>query len=224
MGMSLDAFDRWAQRQGAVGNPQVNTYRGQCVSLVQQYLWHCYGLPYKPRGNAAQFVPPKFYRVGAGAKYVPGDILRYGTNYGGGYGHIGLIAADGKFLDQNGTKRLAVGVRATPFAGYTVFRPEKRCPLYDAAPKPSAPANGGRVAQNGTFIASVNRNIRRAPSLSGRIVAVFSAGARQKYDSYIDRDGFRWVSWIGASGYRNYVTVRRLSDGKCYGEYKPTKQ
>jgi len=26
-----------------------------------------------------------------------------------------------------------------------------------------------------------------------------------------------WVSWVGASGNRNYTAVRRLSDNKRYG-------
>ena len=217
MTMSLDAFGAWALRCGAVGNPGTGTYKGQCVSLVQQYLYQCYGIPYKPRGNAASFVPPEFVRVRGGLQ--PGDIVRYaGASWNGGFGHIGLIDVNGKFLDQNGTKRLAVAYRDQPFAGYSaIFRPIKRVRLYDAKPAPAQPVHGGRIAQNGTFSAYINRNIRRSPSLTGEVVAVFSAGAKQRYDSYIDAAGFRWVSWIGGSGNRNYVAVKRLSDGKRYG-------
>lgn len=215
MTMSLDAFGAWALRCGAVGNPGTGTYKGQCVSLVQQYLYQCYGIPYKPRGNAAQFVPPEFVRVRGGLQ--PGDIVRYaGASWNGGFGHIGIIDVNGKFLDQNGTKRLAVAYRDQPFAGISaIFRPNRRVRLYDA---PQAPSHvGGAVAQNGTFSAYENRNIRRMPSLQGEVVAVFSAGAKQRYDSYVDAAGFRWVSWVGASGHRNYVAVKRLSDGKRYG-------
>lgn len=215
MTMSLDAFGAWALSRRAVGNPGTNSYKGQCVSLVQQYLYQCYGIPYKPRGNAASFVPPEFTRVRGGLQ--KGDIVRYaGASWNGGFGHIGIIDVNGKFLDQNGTKRFAVAYRDQPFAGISaIFRPNRRCRLYDA---PQAPSHiGGAVAQNGTFSAYENRNIRRMPSLQGEVVAVFSAGAKQRYDSYIDAAGFRWVSWVGASGHRNYVAVKRLSDGKRYG-------
>lgn len=78
-------------------------------------------------------------------------------------------------------------------------------------------SQGVRIAQNGTFKANVNLNIRRAPSLSGAVAGTFTAGATQRYDSYIDADGIRWVSWIGASGNRNYVARRRLDNSEIFG-------
>ena len=79
-------------------------------------------------------------------------------------------------------------------------------------------STGNRVPQNATFKAAYDMNIRRSPSLDGQVVGTWSKGYEQRYDSYIDSEGIRWVSWIGPSGNRNYVAVRRLSDNFRYGQ------
>lgn len=136
MAKSLQAFTAWAFAKGQVANPN-GTYPGQCVSAVQQYLNQVFGIPYAPRGNAKDFVPPTFVAVGGAPR--PGDIIRYGRNYGGGYGHIGWIDENGKFVDQNGTAKLRMGRRATPFPGYNaLFRPTKAFNVRDVAAAPAA--------------------------------------------------------------------------------------
>lgn len=135
--ISLQAFREWAVAVRQVSNPQVGTYPGQCVSLVQQYLYQVHGVGYVARGNAKDFVPPNFSRVSGPLK--PGDVVRYSANYGGGYGHIGLIDDDGRWLDQNGVAVLHVGQRATPFNGIeSIWRPNgafnvKTAPTYGMA-------------------------------------------------------------------------------------------
>lgn len=120
--ISLQAFREWAVAARQVSNPQVGSYPGQCVSLVQQYLYQVFGVAYAARGNAKDFVPPGFTRVNGPAR--SGDIVRYGSNYGGGYGHIGLMDDNGQWLDQNGVSVLHVGQRNTPFASAeSIWRP-----------------------------------------------------------------------------------------------------
>ena len=64
MAKTLQEFREWAVAQGGnIGNPVINNYRGQCVSLVQQYLYQVFDVPYAARGNAKDFVPPNFNRV-----------------------------------------------------------------------------------------------------------------------------------------------------------------
>lgn len=124
MVISLQAFREWAVATSRVANPQVGTYSGQCVSLIQQYLWQVFGVPYAARGNAKDFVAPGFTRMPANTQLLPGDVVRYGSNYGGGYGHIGLIDDNGQWLDQNGARALHVGQRSAPFGGIeSVWRP-----------------------------------------------------------------------------------------------------
>lgn len=220
MGMTLFDFGATMMASGSVGNPQVGTYIGQCVSLIQQYLYLCFGVNYAPRGNAKDFVPPKFYRVTDGS-IQKGDIIRYGADYGGGYGHIGMIVWSGNYMDQNGVRPLAIGKRSQPFGNIeSVWRPDNGIELGG----PSEPNNwdttdipAGAIPENGTFLAHVNRNIRRAPNLGGEIVETFTEGLTQKYDCKVAADGFMWVGWLGASGHRSWTAVRRLSDNKRYG-------
>lgn len=141
--ISLQAFREWAVAARQVSNPQVGTYPGQCVSLVQQYLFQVFGVGYASRGNAKNFVPPGFTRVNA--PYRPGDIIRYGSNYGGGYGHIGIIDDNGQWLDQNGVAVLHVGQRGTPFSSIeSIWRPNG--PFNIKTPNPGGMAEAIRPA------------------------------------------------------------------------------
>lgn len=113
--MNLREFGEWALKQGQVANPPPNyKYAGQCVSLVQQYLYQVLGIPFEAHGNAkdwANNVPKEFEKLSPNAGLQRGDILVYGSNYGNGYGHIGIIDCNWKFLEQNGDKKLKVSYR-----------------------------------------------------------------------------------------------------------------
>lgn len=125
MASSIQSFREWAVAQGSnIGNPTVNTYKGECVSLVQQYLYQVFGIPYKARGHAKDFVPPDFTKTSGSPK--AGDILRYQLGKGGAgkLGHIGLVDDDGKFLNQNHNGDHKVYRDNVP-AGYEIFRPTK---------------------------------------------------------------------------------------------------
>lgn len=140
MAKSLQQFREANPVAKRVANPN-GTYPGQCVSLIQQYLLQVFNIPFKARGNAKDFVPPGFVRV---SSLRPGDIVRYGRNYGGGYGHIGLIDDTDTYLDQNGVRVLAVGRRSSPFTGIeAIFRPTKKFNVKTPkpAPKPKYPRN-----------------------------------------------------------------------------------
>ena len=85
-------------------------------------------------------------------------------------------------------------------------------------PKPTEPK---RVPQKAKFTAHEAVRIRYNPDTNkGYSGQNLQEGDTVHYDSYIDSDGWRWVSYIGYSGKRCYVAVRRLRDnyrtGKCY--------
>ncbi len=130
--MNLKDFQSWALSQGSVANPAPNyKYKGECVSLIQQLLYQVLGIPFKARGNAKDWatnsdVLAHFNKLSVGTSLKAGDILVYGSNYGGGYGHMGFIGSDGKFYDQNGIKSRKVAFKDTPFNGYIcVLRSKK---------------------------------------------------------------------------------------------------
>lgn len=198
MAKTLQSFRGWAVNQGGhIGNPGVGNYAGQCVSLVQQYLNQVFDVPYQARGNAKDFVPPTFTRVSGSPQ--PGDILRYGANYGGGYGHIGLIDDDGLFLDQNGDKVLAVNRRSAPYAGYeSIWRPTKPFAIKNQT-------DGRRAAKGTATVLALALNVRNSPDTNGEVVATYSKGQTFNYDSFIISNGFVWLSYISNSGARRYV-------------------
>ena len=63
-------------------------------------------------------------------------------------------------------------------------------------------------------------NVRRSPSLSGQVVAQYDKGESVKYDSYIDNEGYRWISYVGKSGNRNYIARRKLDNSQVFGTCK----
>lgn len=55
-------------------------------------------------------------------------------------------------------------------------------------------------------------NVRSAPNTRAEIVAQYPVGKEINYDQVWEGDGYRWISYIGASsGKRRYVACRRLS-------------
>lgn len=157
MAKSLQQFREWAVAQGGnISNPTTDPKRkfpGQCVSLDQQYLNQVFGIPYAPRGHAKDFKPPNFTRVSGALR--PGDILIYGSKFGGGFGHTELIDDDGQALGQNrkGDKRVT---RGSVLPGYSaIYRP-------NAGFAVKTPVAGGGVATVQKAVA----NVRSAPKLS----------------------------------------------------------
>lgn len=110
--MNLRDFENWAIGQGSVGNPTAEeSYKGECVSLVQQYLSKVHDIPFKARGNAKDWANINiegFTKIGVNNSIKAGDILVY--NYGT-YGHMAIVDAENKSLEQNrnGNKKVTVG-------------------------------------------------------------------------------------------------------------------
>lgn len=125
--MNLREFEKWALAQGSVANPEPdNSHKGQCVSLVQQYLSKVHNIPFQARGNAKDWAYtniPGFNKINANNNVKAGDILVYGATSTNQYGHIALINADGKFLEQNknGQRKVTVGEIRT--GRIAIFRP-----------------------------------------------------------------------------------------------------
>lgn len=82
------------------------------------------------------------------------------------------------------------------------------------APEPSYKL----IPQNGTCTVLVDElMIREEPSTSSKSVGSYNKGESVIYDYYVDNEGYRWISWIGASGNRRYMAVRVLATNKKYG-------
>ncbi len=129
--MNLDEFGAWGLKEGQVGNPPPNyKYVGQCVSLIQQYLYHVFEMPFKAYGNAKDWqynIPEGFIKLSNTTPLERGDILIYDR---GQYGHLGMIDVNNKYYDQNGVIKLKIGYRDKPFNNYTwILRAKDRTKL-----------------------------------------------------------------------------------------------
>lgn len=134
-------------------------YRGQCVSLVQRYLNECLGYDMHPRGNAKDWVSRlQTEGIAKPVNGLPkaGDIIVYGSNYGGGYGHIAVALSSNQMFDQNnsahdngraGTYKI--------FGRYTIMRPYRTAPSDSKEKVDQILHKGSHVKFNGTFY--VNR-------------------------------------------------------------------
>lgn len=100
--MNLREFEKWALAQGSVANPEPDYgFKGECVSLIQQYLYNVCGIPFKARGNAkdwANNIIEGWDKFDISNSLKAGDILVYTT---GKFGHIVIVNADLKGLEQN---------------------------------------------------------------------------------------------------------------------------
>jgi len=86
---------------------QVNgSLKGQCVSLIQQYILQCLEQPAKARGNAKDWIT-SYVNEGLGFvadKPQKGDILVFsndGVINGVAYGHIAICVDENTIYDQN---------------------------------------------------------------------------------------------------------------------------
>lgn len=129
--MNLRGFGDWALAQKSVANPPPNyKFKGECVSLIQQYLYLVFGNSFRAYGNAkdwAKNIPVGFKKVSGTPQR--GDIIVYGANYPGsnGFGHIAFIDVNNKFFEQNGAKKGEASYRDTIPNGYVaILRPENQ--------------------------------------------------------------------------------------------------
>ena len=85
-------------------------------------------------------------------------------------------------------------------------------------PKPIEKPHYKLVPQEGTCTVIVDQvMIREEPSTSSQSVGSYNEGESVNYDYYVDNEGYRWISWVGASGKHRYMAVRVLSTNKRYG-------
>ncbi len=156
--MNLGDFGAWALAQKSVANPEPNNkYKGECVSLIQQYLSKVFGKGFKAYGNAKDWennYPKEYFnKLAPSEKLQEGDVLVYGSNFGGGYGHIALMDINMKFFDQNGIKKGEVAYQDEPFKGY-------KCVLRPINQKALGITRGYSISISQTYTTQVDLKVR----------------------------------------------------------------
>lgn len=157
-------------------------------------------------------------RTGGGLKR--GDVLlseRY---------HVEVYIGNGQLVGANSDERGGIVGRLQGdqtgreiwVKPYFVYRKGWDCvlrpPVESGSKASSSSSSDGKFIKNerwkGTTLAVCN--VRSAPSVSASVVAQYGKGEVIRYDSVYEGDGYRWISYIGASsGKRRYVAYRRLS-------------
>lgn len=92
----------------SVANPEVGTYKGECVSLVQMYLYECFGEKFKARGHANTYAG-NLIKSGLATKVAlknikKGDIISYPAGHDGcdpNRGHVAIYYDKNHVFQQN---------------------------------------------------------------------------------------------------------------------------
>lgn len=103
MAWPLEQFRSWALSQGQVGKYDDGQYRGECVSLINQYCYRVLDVPAKAWGHAKDWASnaaplAHFDKV---SNVQAGDILVYPATSNNAYGHIEIALGHGQALGQN---------------------------------------------------------------------------------------------------------------------------
>jgi hypothetical protein len=189
---TLTQFKDWAVRAGAVSNPTVNTYLGECVSLVQEYINQVYGIPYQARGHAKDWatngnVLSYFDKVGSPQA---GDIGVSGATKTNPYGHIWVYLSPTQVLEQNGRVSRRVSVNAPITSPIAILRRKGAV----------APAGGDMVADKGFLDRVYSAVLQRA------------RGAGEGDNVYLNKDAGWVFNDIYNSGEANVVRAREAQE------------
>lgn len=105
--ISLKAFIE--KYKGKTVATPAGTFKGECVSLLQMYLYDCFREPYTSRGNANRFCTNLInYGLATRVDYKNikvGDMVSFPAGYynvcDAKYGHCAIYIGNGQYLQQN---------------------------------------------------------------------------------------------------------------------------
>lgn len=218
-----------------LGWDQDGVYGTQCVDLPNgiagqffgQALW---GNAIDLLNSASSLGWQVVYNVEGDMSVVPrkGAVFVMDTVYlyGHPYGHTGLVIEDSdgytmQTIEQNidgNADSLYVGGPARyntrDFSGVVgwFYFPTQDQVTYTA---PTQTGDGTIHEETGTFTVKVSAlNVRAKAGLDGEIVAVYTPEMTINYDGWCDKDGYIWITYLGASGNRRYVAVGQSENGR----------
>nr|DAN62241.1 MAG TPA: Endolysin [Caudoviricetes sp.] len=200
-------------------------YRFQCADVPCFGIRNWYGISLW--GNAIDLLESaenQGLQVVYGAQYPKAGwffVKNFVAGDGVNYGHTGLVYEDSdgdtiKTIEQNidgNWDYLEVGGpcrynerSVDSIVGYIV-------PPDDEEEDEASVISSEFEEEDGTFtIGDDPINVRRSPDTYGEVVAVYEAGETVHYDSKGSANGYRWISFIGASGNRNYMAIGQTDE------------
>lgn len=211
-------------------NLNVRAYRGWCLMYIDD-AGGALAKNRKPSAEAAYQVERKAKRIRANQNFpVNVWVVAFWSLNGGLYRGLGHVV----FVKKHSNGRLEIrdsetrsGARAvyTSIAQVTQWL-GNHAPVYRGwsthcdgvqYAKPKPPAKPKRKAKKGRATVTTNiLNVRNSPKASGKAVATYKKGEKFNYDSYIDTNGYRWLSYISYKGQRRYVAQKTLNGKESY--------
>lgn len=182
--------------------------KGQCVSLIQQYIKQCLGQNAKARGNAKDWV--KTYPAeGLGSivnKPQRGDIIVF--PHEGKYGHIAIYIDSNTLYDQNNGRhdKKKAGYGTIFSKDYVVLRPNVSLISEDKA-----------EWQVGTYKLLNNKAIRRTHDLGNNILKVKNCGKETK--KYLTSTNKNDDAYLKKGTEVKARKIYKDLDGRVWGSY-----
>ncbi|MDU2829249.1 MAG: N-acetylmuramoyl-L-alanine amidase [Anaerococcus sp.] len=180
------------------------TYTGGTDGVLQMHKWY------------AQTSCPGPY-LGSKFSYIAQEVnkrLRGGKSTSTSSNLYRVRKSWGDSKSQKGAfKNLNSAIDLAKKNGYMVFDSSGK-QVYPEVKKASTSSNTSPKFikyENWTGVTQAVCNVRSEPNTNAPIVATYGVGQSINYDSVYECDGYRWISYIGASGKRRYVACRRLS-------------
>ena len=182
------------------------TYTGGKDGVLQMHRWY------------AQTTCPGPY-LGSKFTYIANEVnkrLRGGKSTSTSSNLYRVRKSWGDSKSQKGAfKNLNSAIDLAKKNGYKVFDSNGK-QVYPEVKKASTSSNNSSPKfikyENWTGITQDVCNVRSAPNTNAPIVAQYQKNKPIHYDQVWEGDGYRWISYIGAtSGKRRYVACRRLS-------------
>ena len=217
MTISFEEFvDKYTGK--SVANPRVGTYKGQCVSLCQMYLYECAGVPYAARGNGKDYASNLIKKGLATKASSPkkGDIISFPADYyqtDPQYGHVAIYYDSAHLFQQNVggdmTASLNHGYMPPITSHCTIARPknvtveERKFPFRDI----------GRVEALFDDI-----RVRTKPNLeeSSDTGYRYMKGMQLNYQNIVNAAGWLWAEYVSYSGRMYYCALCKYDGSSNY--------
>lgn len=182
---------------------------GQCVSLVQQYLYQCLDIPFTPRGHAKNWVnlPASIATKQTGTPKA-GDIVIFPTRGvvdGVTYGHIGVAVSSTELFEQNVAPNYVAEKRLfSNISGERVIMRPVKALVEDLPPNAT-----------GVYLYATKQSFRvRNNPINGATYHTVSVGDRAAITGFLGMysDGYQWLR-VNSRGIDGYA---QLDTYNCY--------
>ncbi len=198
-------------KNGSVEIDQWRMYSRQCTSFAAFRLSSVNGFEIPPAyGNANEWghrARREGYRVDT--KPEVGSIAWSTEGY---YGHVAWVSnVSGDTIEieeynygvrEKYNRRI---VKASTMTGFIHFRD------LSSSRGVSEGARGLEFSSSGTHTFTQKSAIRKHPSSTAQVIDYYYPGENVSYDQIVEKDGYKWLSYLSYSGARRYVQYEELS-------------